>query len=45
VGVEDGTLLTQLIGSSFQEYNFYQNWLNIVGKDLCHRLPMAGGLL
>ncbi len=33
VGVEDGTLLTQLIGSSFQEYNFYQNWLNIITKE------------
>ena len=25
VGVEDGTTVTQLVGSSFQEYNFYQN--------------------
>jgi hypothetical protein len=33
VGVEDGSLVTQFIGSSFQEYNFYQNWLNIVTKD------------
>jgi len=41
VGVEDGTLLTQLIGSSFQEYNFYQNWLNIVGKDFVS--PIADG--
>lgn len=31
--VEDGTLISQLIGSTFQEYNFYQNWLNIVEKD------------
>jgi hypothetical protein len=33
VGVEDGSLVSQFIGSSFQEYNFYNNWLNIVGKD------------
>ncbi|MCG8385792.1 MAG: DUF5686 and carboxypeptidase regulatory-like domain-containing protein [Cytophagales bacterium] len=33
VGVEDGTLVSQFIGSSFQEYNFYQNWLNIVSKE------------
>lgn len=33
VGVTDGTTVTQLVGSSFQEYNFYQNWLNIVTKD------------
>lgn len=33
VGVEDGSLVTQVIGSSFQEYNFYQNWLNILTKE------------
>lgn len=41
VGVEDGTLVTQFIGSSFQEYNFYQNWLNIVSKDFAS--PIADG--
>lgn len=33
VGVTDGTLTSQVIGASFQQYNFYQNWLNIVGKE------------
>lgn len=33
VGVSDGTTVAQMIGSSFQEYNFYQNWLNIVTKE------------
>lgn len=33
IGVTDGTLTSQVIGASFQQYNFYQNWLNIVGKD------------
>ncbi|CAN5451952.1 DUF5686 family protein [soil metagenome] len=41
VFVEDGSLLSQLIGSSFQEYNFYQNWLNIVEKDFVS--PIADG--
>jgi len=41
VGVDDGTLVSQFIGSSFQEYNFYQNWLNIVGKDFIS--PIADG--
>ena len=41
VGVEDGTLVTQLVGSSFQEYNFYQNWLNIVSKEFVS--PIADG--
>jgi hypothetical protein len=41
VGVEDGTVITQVVGSSFQEYNFYQNWLNILGKDFVS--PIADG--
>jgi len=41
VGVEDGTTVTQMIGSSFQEYNFYQNWLNILGKEFVS--PIADG--
>lgn len=41
VGVEDGTLVTQMVGSSFQEYNFYQNWLNILTKEFVS--PIADG--
>ena len=41
VGIEDGTLVSQFIGSSFQEYNFYQNWLNIVSKEFVS--PIADG--
>lgn len=41
VGVEDGKTVTQLVGSSFQEYNFYQNWLNIIGKEFVS--PIADG--
>lgn len=41
IGIEDGTLVTQLIGSTFQEYNFYQNWLNIVTKEFVS--PIADG--
>ncbi len=42
VGVDDGTtFITQIVGSSFQEYNFYQNWLNIVSKDFVS--PIADG--
>lgn len=41
VGVEDGTLVSQLIGSSFQNYNFYENWLNIVEKEFVS--PIADG--
>jgi hypothetical protein len=41
VGVEDGSMVTQFVGSSFQEYNFYQNWLNIVSKEFVS--PIADG--
>lgn len=41
VGIEDGTLVTQFIGTSFQEYNFYQNWLNIISKEFVS--PIADG--
>jgi hypothetical protein len=41
LGVEDGTMVTQFVGSSFQEYNFYQNWLNIVTKEFVS--PIADG--
>lgn len=41
IGIEDGSLVTQVIGSSFQEYNFYQNWLNIVTKEFVS--PLADG--
>jgi hypothetical protein len=41
VGFEDGSLTSQLIGASFQEYNFYKNWLNILEKDFVS--PIADG--
>ena len=33
VGFEDGTLMAQLTGSTFQQYNFYKNFLTAAGKD------------
>lgn len=41
LGIEDGTLITQFVGASFQEYNFYQNWLTIVTKEFVS--PIADG--
>lgn len=32
VGLEDASLVSQVIGSTFQEYNFYQNYLTILNK-------------
>ncbi len=33
VGFEDGTLVAQLTGSTFQQYNFYKNFVSAAGKD------------
>jgi hypothetical protein len=41
IGVEDGTFITQLIGTSFQDYNFYQNWLSAMNKEFVS--PIADG--
>ena len=41
VGIEDGTVVSQLIGASFQEYNFYKNWMKIAQKDFVS--PLADG--
>lgn len=41
VGFEDGSLMAQLVGSSFQEYNFYRNWLTILEKEFVS--PISDG--
>lgn len=41
VGIEDGSLIGQIVGSSFQEYNFYQNRMEIVDKEFAS--PLADG--
>ncbi|MFT4032182.1 MAG: DUF5686 family protein [Siphonobacter sp.] len=41
VGVTDGTMFSQFIGSAFQQYNFYENWLSILRKDFIS--PIADG--
>src|SRR6185503_17117805 len=33
VGFEDGTVIAQLTGSTFQQYNFYKNYISAAGKD------------
>lgn len=41
VGITDGQLTSQVIGGTFQEYNFYQNWINIADKQFIS--PLADG--
>ena len=33
VGIEDATLISQIVSAGFQQYNFYTNYLRLVGKD------------
>lgn len=41
IGVTDGSVVSQVIGSTFQQYNFYRNWLRIAEKDFIS--PIADG--
>ncbi|WP_229310930.1 DUF5686 and carboxypeptidase-like regulatory domain-containing protein [Larkinella soli] len=34
VGISDGGVAAQFTGASFQQYNFYRNYVNLVRKDL-----------
>ena len=41
VGITDGSTTSQITGSVFQEYNFYENWLQILNKDFIS--PISDG--
>ncbi len=42
VGLEADSWLSQLTGSSFQQYNFYNNWMNIVDKEFVSPIATTG---
>jgi len=41
VGPREGSVLSQMLGSNFQNFDFYPNWQNILGKDFIS--PVAEG--
>ncbi len=41
VAVEDGSMISQLVGTAYQDYNFYQNWLRFLEKEFIS--PIADG--
>lgn len=41
IAIQDGSLTSQVVGAFYQEYNFYNNWLNILQKDFVS--PIADG--
>jgi len=42
VGVEDHVWINQLMGSSFQVFNFYENWIPILGKNFISPIAKTG---
>ena len=44
VGVDDHNWINQMMGSSFQVFNFYQNWVAIFGKNFISPLAKSGKL-
>lgn len=45
VGVQDGTFVSQLLGSTFVNYNFYQNTLVVVDKGIISPIAESSGTL
>ncbi len=41
LAITDGSLTSQVVGSFYQEYNFYQNWLTILEKEFIS--PISDG--
>ncbi len=42
VGLEDGGFVSQFVGASFQQYNFYERWLTIVDKNFVSPIGKSG---
>ncbi|PWJ44937.1 DUF5686 and carboxypeptidase-like regulatory domain-containing protein [Sediminitomix flava] len=41
LGIEDGSIVSQMTGSAFQEFNFYDNWIRMLSKEFVS--PIADG--
>ena len=44
VGPREGSVLSQMLGSNFQNFDFYPNWQNVLGKDFISPLAEGGRL-
>lgn len=42
VGLEDGSFVSQFVGASFQQYNFYNDWLTIINKHFVSPIGKEG---
>jgi hypothetical protein len=43
-GPREGSVLSQMLGSNFQNFDFYPNWQNILGKDFISPIAESGRL-
>lgn len=43
-GPREGSILSQMLGSNFQNFDFYPNWQNIMGKDFISPIAEGGRL-
>ena len=43
-GPREGSVLSQMLGSNFQNFDFYLNWQNILGKDFISPIAEGGRL-
>jgi hypothetical protein len=41
-GPREGSVLSQMLGSNFQNFDFYPNWQNILGKDFISPISASG---
>ncbi|MDJ0367527.1 DUF5686 family protein [Hymenobacter sp. H14-R3] len=41
-GPREGSVLSQMLGSNFQNFDFYPNWQNILGKDFISPISSGG---
>ena len=41
-GPREGSVLSQMLGSNFQNFDFYPNWQNILGKDFVSPISAGG---
>ncbi|MBF9239088.1 carboxypeptidase-like regulatory domain-containing protein [Hymenobacter sp. BT683] len=44
VGPREGSMLSQMLGSNFQNFDFYPNWQNVMGKDFISPIAEGGRL-
>lgn len=45
VGIEDQTLISQIVSAGFQQYNFYKNYVRLAGKDFISPITDSWKLL